>query len=222
MSTKFFTNSDQNTLLRKFEGVFENNKDIKIFDALVGFFRASGYFSIRPYLENVPKIRILVGINVDKIISKYQAKGLLFQSDSQQTINEFLNDTKADIQASEYSDKVENGILKFLEDVITKKIEIKAHPTRNLHAKIYIFKPDNFNEHKSGHVITGSSNLTDAGLGTTEQSNYEFNVLLNEFEIFTLLSKKRSDFFQFSISQPIDFANKSFSEIVDFTVLDYL
>ena len=51
-------------------------------------------------------------------------------------------------------------------------IEIKAHPTRNLHAKIYIFKPDNFNEHKSGHVITGSSNLTDAGLGTTEQSNY--------------------------------------------------
>ena len=182
MSTKFFTNSDQNTLLRKFEGVFENNKDIKIFDALVGFFRASGYFSIRPYLENVPKIRILVGINVDKIISKYQAKGLLFQSDSQQTINEFLNDTKADIQASEYSDKVENGILKFLEDVITKKIEIKAHPTRNLHAKIYIFKPDNFNEHKSGHVITGSSNLTDAGLGTTEQSNYEFNVLLNDFD----------------------------------------
>ena len=73
------------------------------------FFRASGYFSIHPYLENVPKIRILVGINVDKIISKYQAKGLLFQSDSQQTINEFLNDTKADIQSSEYSNKVEDG-----------------------------------------------------------------------------------------------------------------
>ena len=182
MSTKFFTNSNKNTLLRKFEGVFENNKDIQIFDALVGFFRASGYFSIRPYLENVPKIRILVGINVDKIISKYQAKGLLFQSDSQQTINEFLNDTKADIQSSEYSNKVEDGILKFLEDVITKKIEIKAHPTRNLHAKIYIFKPENFNEHKSGHVITGSSNLTDAGLGTTEKSNYEFNVLLNDFD----------------------------------------
>jgi hypothetical protein len=38
MSTKFFTNSNKNTLLRKFEGVFENNKDIQIFDALVGFF----------------------------------------------------------------------------------------------------------------------------------------------------------------------------------------
>jgi len=182
MSTKFFTNAEQNTLLKKFEGVFDNNKDIQTFDALVGFFRASGYFSLRPFLKNVPKIRILVGINVDKIISKYQAKGLLFQSDSQQTINEFLNDTKKDIQSAEYSKKVEDGIIRFIEDIITKKIEIKAHPTRNLHAKIYIFKPDNFNEHKSGHVITGSSNLTDAGLGTTEQSNYEFNVLLNDYD----------------------------------------
>ena len=182
MSTKFFTNAEQNTLLKKFEGVFDNNKDIQTFDALVGFFRASGYFSLRPFLKNVPKIRILVGINVDKIISKYQAKGLLFQSDAQQTINEFLNDTKKDIQSAEYSKKVEDGIIRFIEDIITKKIEIKAHPTRNLHAKIYIFKPDNFNEHKSGHVITGSSNLTDAGLGTTEQSNYEFNVLLNDYD----------------------------------------
>ena len=38
------------------------------------------------------------------------------------------------------------------------------------------------NEHKSGSVITGSSNLTDAGLGTRETANYEFNVLLRDFE----------------------------------------
>lgn len=182
MSTKFFTNADQNTLLRKFEGVFKHNKDIQFFDALVGFFRASGYFSIRPHLELVPHIRILVGINVDKIISKYHTKGLLFQSDPQQTTNEFLNDTKNDIQKSEYSKKVEDGIVQFVEDIVNGKIEIKAHPTRNLHAKIYIFKPEGFNEHRSGHVITGSSNLTDAGLGTTDESNYEFNVLLNDYE----------------------------------------
>ncbi|MBT4956732.1 MAG: helicase, partial [Candidatus Marinimicrobia bacterium] len=190
MSTKFFTNSEQNTLLRKFEGVFENNKDIQFFDALVGFFRASGYFSIRPHLEDVPNIRILVGINVDKIISKYHAKGLLFQSDHQQTINEFLNDTKNDIQKSEYSKKVEDGIVQFVEDIVNGKIVIKAHPTRKLHAKIYIFKPEGFNEHRSGHVITGSSNLTDAGLGTTDQSNYEFNVLLNDYDDVEFASKE--------------------------------
>lgn len=49
MSTRFFTNSGENTLLKKFKGIFEHNKDIENFDALVGFLRASGYFSIRPF-----------------------------------------------------------------------------------------------------------------------------------------------------------------------------
>ncbi|MBU6409794.1 MAG: helicase, partial [Verrucomicrobia bacterium] len=40
-----------------------------------------------------------------------------------------------------------------------------------------------FNEHKPGAVITGSSNLTAAGIGVEEQvSNYEFNVLLHDFD----------------------------------------
>ena len=57
MSTKFFTNQDSNTLLNKFKGIFEHNTDIENFDALVGYFRASGYFKLRPFLENVPNIR---------------------------------------------------------------------------------------------------------------------------------------------------------------------
>jgi hypothetical protein len=58
MSTKFFTNQDTNTLLNKFKGIFEHNKDIEFFDALVGYFRASGYFRIREHLNNVPKINL--------------------------------------------------------------------------------------------------------------------------------------------------------------------
>jgi len=182
MSTRFFTNDGENTLINKFQGVFENNRDIQSFDALVGYFRASGYFRLRPFLNNVPKIRILVGIDVDKIIAKYQAKGLLFQGDANQTLSEFLKDAKEDIQSANYSREVEDGILQFIEDISSKKIEIKAHPNRKLHAKIYIFRPENWNEHNQGKVITGSSNLTDAGLGSTDQSNYEFNVILQSFE----------------------------------------
>jgi len=63
MSTRFFTNEEQNTLLQKFEGVFTHNQNIQFFDALVGYFRSSGYFALRPHLEHVPNIRILVGIN---------------------------------------------------------------------------------------------------------------------------------------------------------------
>lgn len=182
MSTKFFTNQDTNTLLNKFKGIFEHNTDIENFDALVGYFRASGYFKVRPFLENVPNIRILVGIDVDKILAKYQSKGLLFQGDANQTLIEFLSEVKLDIQDSEYDQTIENGILQFIEDIASKKIEIKAHPSKKLHAKIYIFKPKGWNEHKSGTVITGSSNLTENGLGGSDNFNYEFNVQLSDFD----------------------------------------
>jgi len=182
MSTKFFTNEGENTLLKKFEGVFEYNKDIEFFDALIGYFRASGYFSIRPYLDHVPHIRILVGINVDELVAKAQSKGCLFKGDAQQTVDRFLKETKKDIQTSAYEQPIEDGILQFVEDIVSEKIEIKAHPEKKLHAKIYIFRPESFNEHKSGSVIAGSSNLTNAGLGRTASSNYEFNVLLRDYE----------------------------------------
>jgi superfamily II DNA/RNA helicase len=183
MSTRFFTNSGDNTLLNKFRGIFENNKDIAHFDALVGFLRASGYFSIRPFLNHVPNIRILVGINVDTIISDYHKQGLLFHPDSDRAVEEFRKTLRDDIQEARYSKEVEDGIAQFVDDVVSKKLEIRAHPSKRLHAKIYIFRPAGFNEHKAGAVITGSSNLTDAGLGTKEiQRNYEFNVLLNSFE----------------------------------------
>lgn len=181
MSTRFFTNEEQNTLLKKFEGVFAHNKSIQFFDVLVGYFRSSGYFSLRPHLENVPHIRILVGINVDDLLARYHAKGFLFKGNAQQTIEIFLKEAKEDVQKASYSREVEEGILQFIEDVASKKIEIRAHPEKKLHAKIYIFRPEPFNEHTPSSVITGSSNLTHAGLGG-DGSNYEFNVLLNDYD----------------------------------------
>jgi len=181
MSTRFFTNEDHNTLLKKFEGVFSHNQNIQFFDALVGYFRASGYFALRPHLGHVPHIRILVGINVDNLLARSHAKGLLFKGNTQQTIETFLQESKEDIQKASYSREVEEGVLQFIEDVASKKIEIKAHPEKKLHAKIYIFRPEPFNEHTPSSVITGSSNLTHAGLGGNG-SNYEFNVLLNDYD----------------------------------------
>ena len=182
MSTKFFTNEEENTLLRKFAGVFAANADIERFDALVGFLRASGYFAIQPHLEKVPKTRILVGINVDEIVEVYHRRGHLFLADAGAAIEKFRAALSSDIQQAGYSHQMESGIVQFVEDVVSGKLEIKAHPTKNLHAKIYIFFPKGFSEHKPGAVITGSSNLTAAGLGTRDRaSNYEFNVLLHDY-----------------------------------------
>jgi len=183
MSTRFFTNHGEQTLFKKFQGVFESNPDIEWFDALVGYLRASGYFAIRPYLEKVPHIRILVGINVDAIMADYHRRGLLFLADPTKALEEFKNELRKDIQNADYTRESEAGIIQFVDDVISKKIELKAHPTKRLHAKLYVFRPKGFNEHKPGAVITGSSNLSAAGIGVNEQvSNYEFNVVLHDFD----------------------------------------
>src|SRR5690606_2014686 len=184
MSTKFFTNSNENTLLEKFKGVFTYTK-VAAFDALVGYFRASGYFLIREYLRTVPTVRILVGINVDYLIGEAARKGLEFKFNANETRDEFFKRLKEDIQGADYSKDVEEGILEFIHDVSTGKILIKAHPDRNIHAKIYIFRPDTFNPHNSGSVITGSSNLTLPGLET----NFEFNVELRDFDDVVFATK---------------------------------
>ncbi|MDQ8192520.1 helicase-related protein [Roseibacillus persicicus] len=182
MSTRFFTNHDQNTLLKKFAGILENNPNLARFDALVGYLRASGYFAIRPHLKNVPKVRILVGIDVDEITEEFHRKGQLLLADAGKALSEFRKGLEADIQQARYSKEVERGILDFVDDVASKKLEIKAHPTRKLHAKIYIFIPEGFNEHKPGHVITGSSNLSASGLGVSKDNpTYEFNALSHDY-----------------------------------------
>jgi superfamily II DNA or RNA helicase len=182
MPTKFFTNQEGNSLLKKFEGVFANMQSVRHFDALVGYFRTSGYFKVRPFLNEIPRIRILVGINVDQLIKKYHEKGQLFLQNPEETREDFLKTVMKDIQDAEYDEAIEKGMIQFIDDLIDGKIELRAHPNKKIHAKVYIFRPVPFNEYAPCEVITGSSNLTDAGLGSNPESNYEFNVSLRDYE----------------------------------------
>jgi superfamily II DNA or RNA helicase len=182
MSTQFFTNRDSNNLLTKFQGVLEHIPNLHSFDALVGYFRSTGYFKLRPFLENIQQIRILVGISADQIAAQYKSLGQQYLKDPIETKEAFLERLKTDIEEADYNKDIEKGIFLFIEDIVTGKIQIKAHPEKTLHAKIYIFKPENFNPNSTGTVITGSSNFTENGLGTSEKSNYEFNVELRRYD----------------------------------------
>lgn len=182
MSTKFFTNNSENTLLDKFKGVFTYNQNIHFFDALVGYFRSSGYFKVRPFLDKVPEVRILVGINVDKLTKEFNLKGLEYYWDTATTKEDFIEQLRLDIQNANYDKITEDGIIQFIHDVKNKKIQIKAHPGKNIHAKVYIFRPEGFNQHTPASVITGSSNFTEPGLGSGKNTNYEFNVQLNDYD----------------------------------------
>ena len=79
----------------------------------------------------------------------------------------------SEIENSADAKEVEDGILKFVEFIQSGKIEIKAHPSRNVHAKVYIsrYRED---DRDFGNVITGSSNFSEAGL----VAQREFNVQL--------------------------------------------
>lgn len=100
----------------------------------------------------------------------------------EKTKEEYLNFVAQDIANAPYTSNIEESIIQFIDDIISGKVKIRAYGQKNLHAKIYIFRPNLFNQHTSSSVITGSSNLTDSGLGTFDTANYEFNVLLNDYD----------------------------------------
>jgi hypothetical protein len=94
-----------------------------------------------------------------------------------------------ELQKSGDSSEIEEGIRKFVQWIKSGKLEVRAYPSEHVHAKLYIMTFQESDRDK-GRVITGSSNLTEAGL----QNNLEFNVEL----------KNRSDY---------DFAIQKFNEL---------
>jgi superfamily II DNA or RNA helicase len=187
----FVTNEENQSLKDRFEVLI---KDTSFFDCLVGYFYSSGFHAIYHSLENTEKIRILIGISTSR-----QTFELLENANKpkQQQINFSHAETKQEVEVlvqkeienSEDNRNVEEGVNKFIEWVGNGKLEIKAYPSQNIHAKLYImtFKKG---DRDTGRVITGSSNFTQAGL----VDNLEFNVEL----------KNRSDY---------DFAKNKFDEL---------
>ncbi|NLM06843.1 MAG: hypothetical protein GX219_07985, partial [Tissierellia bacterium] len=65
---KFFTNEPERDLYSRFSAILKSNT--QFFDILVGYFRSSGFFKMYEALEDVEKIRVLVGLNVDRFTVK--------------------------------------------------------------------------------------------------------------------------------------------------------
>ena len=180
--SNFFTNRNGNTLMKEFEGVLQHNNHIKNLDAVVGFLRASGYFSLRPFLDNINKVRVLIGIDVDKYIALAANQGKIFFEAEEEVKEDCLRKIRKDIEDSNYTKDVENGMLQMVQDLIDGKLELRAHPSKRIHAKLYVLYPDDFNQYSQGIAITGSSNLSGNGLGISQDKQYEFNVKLDRFD----------------------------------------
>ena len=184
MASNFFTNQGSNTLYKKFVGVFEHMQNIEYFKSVIGYFRASGYFAIRKHFSDNLKVKIIAGINVDPFIALAQKQGLLFNLNAKDTKESFIESIQQDIINAKYGKNIEEGIIQLIGDIADGRIEIRAHNSKKLHSKFYIFLSPNFNEHNpNGMVIMGSSNLSAQGLGLENvEHNYEMNVELRDYE----------------------------------------
>lgn len=181
-NSHIFTNRDGNTLIKEFEGVLLHNPQIRNLDAVVGFLRASGYFSLRPFLDSIYKVRVLIGIDVDKYIAEAARQGKLFFGAEDDVKQDCLRQIRKDIESSNYKKEIEDGMFQMVQDLIDGKLELRAHPSKKIHAKIYVLYPDDFNQYTQGMAITGSSNLSGNGLGITDERQYEFNVKMTQHE----------------------------------------
>ena len=179
MNSKFFNNVDS-PLIQKFAGIAENMHDFYAFQAVVGYFRSSGYFKLRKHLDAVKKIQILVGINIDDIFRKHD-KSLLMLGGEDEARAQFTKDFVKDVIDAKYSKEVEEGILQLCEDLATGKVEMRIDKMKNLHAKFYLCLPENHNENTDGWVIMGSSNISESGLGIIQPPRYELNVAMKDF-----------------------------------------
>ncbi len=182
MSTKFFNNTKDNTLFAKLSGIAKEMHSFDKFLAVVGFFRSSGYFRLRKELGDVPEIRVLVGIDVDKLFLKHNPALLFSEKEKEEAKEIYRENFKKDIVNARYSAEVEEGILQMYDDLESGRLQIKIHPTRNLHAKFYLCLPKNHNANSDGWVIMGSSNISESGLGITEPPRYELNVAMKDFD----------------------------------------
>jgi len=187
----FITNEEQKNLKSRFQALI---KDTRFFDCLVGYFYTSGFHAIYKSLENTEKIRILIGISTDRQTYELMTEA---KNNQQQALQFSHAETKQayeklveqEMEDSEDKREVEEGVAKFIEWINNNKLEIRAYPSQNIHAKLYIMT---FMEgdRDVGRVITGSSNFTYSGL----VENLEFNVEL----------KNRADY---------DFAKERFEEL---------
>ncbi len=208
----FITNEENKNLKERFSVLI---KDTSFFDCLVGYFYSSGFHAVYPSLENTEKLRILIGIGTSPQTFEMMQKGNhptqrsfdFSHAEAKQEIETLVETEMAD---SEDNRSVEDGVHKFIDWIRSEKLEIRAYPSQNIHAKLYIMT---FREgdRDTGRVITGSSNFTQSGL----VDNLEFNVELKNRSDYEFSRNKFEELWQ----NAVDVSEKYVQTIQDKTWL---
>ncbi len=170
--SNFITNEPTKDLRKRLIELISRSDELKF---LVGFFYFSGIRELYDGLKANPDltIKVLVGLSVDKTNF-----GILEVSDKVQLSDEektelFFGSIKKSLN-TDYFDTNEfyEQIGFFIELIRQERLLIRKTEEPN-HAKLYIFKLDESQIFRRNLFITGSSNLTKAGLTTQKEFNVE-------------------------------------------------
>ena len=170
--SNFISNSGQNNLKERLLQLISKSEELKF---LVGFFYFSGIRELYEGLKLNPNIvtKVLVGLNID-----YSTFGLIELADNEQLSDEektykFFESIKKSLNTENFDTKEFYSQVKFFIELIQKDKLIIRKTSKPNHAKLYLFKLEQDQVGRKNLLITGSSNLTKAGLSTQNEFNVE-------------------------------------------------
>jgi superfamily II DNA or RNA helicase/HKD family nuclease len=178
MSNNFITNNKEKhkTVKGRLNTLISVSEELKF---LVGFFYFSGWKELYDSLRNNEdvKLKLLIGLQVDRLLQRIVEHGQQDSNLSQDDhFNRFMESLGMAINNEEMdTEEFYNQIGYFLEILENGRLQIRKTENPN-HAKLYLFQ---LNKEQAriqgmpGQFITGSSNLTRAGLSNQEEFNVE-------------------------------------------------
>lgn len=169
----FITNNQTTDLKRRLIELIKKSDEQKF---LVGFFYFSGIRELYEGLKSNPETvtKVLVGLNIDKLNFGLIESGEDEVSSDEEKVYKFFESIKRSLNTEDFDTKEFYEQVRFFVDLIIKDRLIIRKTYRPNHSKLYLFKLEKEQAVKE-LFITGSSNLTRAGLTTQNEFNVEIS-----------------------------------------------
>jgi HKD family nuclease len=144
---------------------------------LIGFFYFSGLSELYQALKEKenPKLKILVGLNVDQHLGRLiEHEGDHDNKTKSEIANLYIESMKKSFNSKQFdTEEFYEQVHFFIEMIVNDSLIIKKTLKPN-HSKLYYFDFED-GQAKDDLFITGSSNLTKAGVNTQDEFNVEIS-----------------------------------------------
>ncbi len=171
--SNFITNNETTDLKHRLVELIKKSEELKF---LVGFFYFSGIRELYDGLKSNPdtKVKVLVGLNIDKLNFGLIESGSDEDATDEEKVYKFFESIKRSLNTEDFDTKEFYEQVRFFVELIAKDRLVIRKTYKPNHSKLYLFKLEQEQAVKE-LFITGSSNLTKAGLTTQNEFNVEIS-----------------------------------------------